>query len=389
MPLTPTDIIDYLHREESLETDDGSPWPTAGADDELRRVEWTDLLPARHPMRDGDDWDLYGDDWSPELSEDFMGRLREHCGLGADSLDENAPSRRPDVCAWYQPMHFHGLDWGIYIREDCLLKIAADISAFLPAWIQPTYLLGKALVRAAFATLFLHEAYHHKTESLGIRLHVVERAACYGAYLRSVYKPLLAAGSDDLHEEALANADSFRRLAEAAHSRWLSRPVLNATFEYLRWRFVFDPPGYRQASNLIIGASFDDYEHLLKSQVQEQVTTPTRSAADWQLAPRMNQSLFDCRSDIWTIVAAGTRPILPTAPPYPVVSTNVLTHALTRIGYRRVKGGNGSHIKLAATGRPTIILPANREGLSPVVVRNVAKALGYRNANDLVVGLGL
>ena len=389
MALSPMDIVDYLHREGQLETPDSSPWPTAGADEDLQRIEWNTLLPGRRPQRDGADWDLYGDQWSPELPQDFMDQIGERAGRGAGALDQHASGRRPDVCAWYQPVHFHGLDWGIYIREDCLLRIAADISAFLPAGIFPSYSLGKALIRAAFATLFLHEAYHHKTESLGIRLHVVERVPCYVSYFRSVYDVLRTSGSKDLHEEALANADSFNRLSEEAYSRWVSVPVLEATYEYLSWRFPFDPPGYNQAPMYLASPSFDRCEYLLKSQVQEKSATPYRSIGDWQLAPRMNQSLFTCRSDIWTIIAAGTRSIFPTAPPYPAVSTNVIIRALAGIGYKRVKGGKGSHIKLAATGLPTIILPGQRKDLSPVVIRNIAKALGYRNADDLTTGLGL
>lgn len=313
MTLTPTEIIDYLHREGALESSAVSPWPTAEGGDQLQQVEWPHLFPSgRQPLRDGAaPWDLYGDDWAPELPADFIDLMGERVGRGSGALDDHAQSRRPDVCAWYQPMHFHGLDWGIYIREDCLLRIAVDIGAFLPARSVPSYTLAKALIRAAFASLFLHEAYHHKTESLGIRLHVVERAGCYVPYFKRVYDPLRAAGSDDLHEEALANADSYKRLAEAAHSRWLSTPVLEATYAYLRWRFPLDPPGYRQAPKFLVDESFQRGEFRLKSQVQEKTATPYRSVGDWQLAPRMNQSLFPCRSDIWTIVAPGNGALRP------------------------------------------------------------------------------
>lgn len=389
MSLTPAEIVAHLDREGALAIPDTSPWPTVEEGADMRPVDWGRLLPRNRPQRDGNDWDLYGDDWQPRLDEDFLVELEERSGRGEDALAGDRGMTQPDVCAWYQPLHFHGLDWGIYIREDCLRRIATGIAAFLPRPVPPSHTLGKALIRAAFNTLYLHEAYHHKTESLAIRLHIVERKSCYVDYFRKVYDPLRASGSNALHEEALANAESYSRLSEIAYRRWLSDPIYRATLEYLRWRFPHDPPGYNQAGRLLTPESFDRCEWQLKSQVQEQSITPYRLGDEWRLAPRINQSLFNCRSDIWTIVAPGVRPILPTSAPYPSLSTRALEQALRAAGYDRAKGGKGSHIKLSAPGEPTIILPGGRKDLSPVVMRNVARALGYRNAEELRVGLGL
>ncbi len=390
MSLTAAEVVEFLEREDVLEVPNESPWPTTEVGEDLRPVDWGRLLPTRRPARDGADWDLHGDDWHPEFDEDFFGEIEGRIGRGAAALDSESTSRRPDVCAWYQPLHFHGLDWGIYIREDCLRRMAGDIAAFLPPGTPVTRLLPKALLRSAFSTLFLHEAYHHKTESLGIRLHIVERLACYGPYFRNVYDPLRSAKSIDLHEEALANAESFIRLSEAAYRKWLSKPVFDATRSYLRWRFPFDPPGYDQAPKFLKPDPFDRCEWLLKSQVQEHTVKPFRTGSDWKLAPRVNQSLFTLRSDIWTIVSPGATPILPTSSPYPSVSSRALEGALTADGYQRVKGGGkGSHVKLSAPGRPVIVLPGGRKDLSPVVVRNVAKALGFSSADELRAGLGL
>ena len=158
---------------------------------------------------------------------------------------------------------------------------------------------------------------------------------------------------------------------------------------YLAWRFPLDPPGYRMAPNYLTIDTFDACEYILKSHVQEKTQKPFRTSTDWQLAPRVNQALFTCRSDIWTIVAPGTVPILPVAPPLPAVSTVTLTKKLTDLGYEKVKGGKGSHIKLSAAGQPMIILPGDRKDLSPGVVKSVAKALGYTTIRDFCDDLGL
>jgi hypothetical protein len=41
---------------------------------------------------------------------------------------------------------------------------------------------------------------------------------------------------------------------------------------------------------------------------------PARSVFEWKLAPRINQSLFTCKSDIWTIVPPGRSSVLPIMP---------------------------------------------------------------------------
>ena len=63
--------------------------------------------------------------------------------------------------------------------------------------------------------------------------------------------------------------------------------------------------------------------------------------------------------------------------------------ALRQLGYDRSAGGKGSHVKLVADGQPPLILPGDRKDLSPVVLRSIAKALGYRNPSDLAQDLGL
>jgi hypothetical protein len=73
--------------------------------------------------------------------------------------------------------------------EDCGITCVPDANLAGAHPAPPSYTLAKALVRAAFASLFLHEAYHHKTESHAIRLHVVQQLSCFGPYFWKVYNP--------------------------------------------------------------------------------------------------------------------------------------------------------------------------------------------------------
>ncbi len=391
MALTPLDIVTMLERDGALAAPSESPWPTHDGD--VAPVDWGGLFPGRG--RGGVEIVDDLDPWQPPLDDEFLGELAERAGSKpppGSGADAGGVAVLPDVCAWYQPIHFHGLDWGIFVKEDCLLRLALQISPFAPARRRTryeTYVLAKALIRAAFAALFLHEHYHHKTESYALRLHVVERLPRYVPYFKGVYQPLRAAGSDDLHEEALANADSYLRLPTGPYDRWLGDAVVQATQAYLAARFPFDPPGYRRATDLLTVADFDDREFLLKSQVQEGAVVPFRTPGDWLMAPRINQSFFNCRSDIWTVVRPGAPRVLPAAPPYPAVSSKAMIKALRQLGYDRSAGGKGSHVKLVADGQPPLILPGDRKDLSPVVLRSIAKALGYRNPSDLAQDLGL
>ncbi|RIK62647.1 MAG: hypothetical protein DCC65_17210 [Planctomycetota bacterium] len=374
-------IVEFLIREKSLGQGD-SPWPSYGDDDDVYQIDWDILFPPNTPVRDGEAWDLYGDDWEIEFDADLTGAIESNLGKGPPRENEGprtAPTdhagRNWDMCAWYQPIHYFGYDWGIFIREDCVRRLAVQIARFISKESSLSYglhRLAKALHRAAVYVYFLHEHYHHKVECLGLRLHVVTRASCYLPYHSSVYQK--AIGSDDLLEEALANADMYRRLGEQPYARWISRPVLNALRRHLNWSFPFDPPGYRCAANYFRRTAFSRAENLLHGQVKEAALAPKQATTEWDIAPRLMQSFFSVKSDIWTVVGKGARSVLPVVQPIRTCSTRDLIGLLRYHGYKSV--GGAKHEKLERKGCPTIILPRNREHLSPGVVKTVLKALG-------------
>ena len=36
-----------------------------------------------------------------------------------------------EPCAWYCPLHYFGPDWGIYIREDCVIDVMFDVAHYI------------------------------------------------------------------------------------------------------------------------------------------------------------------------------------------------------------------------------------------------------------------
>jgi len=386
-------VVGFLDKEEALQPGE-SPWRTYEEEDELREVNWRRLFPPRRRQDRAETlapWTME-DDWHPDFEGRFVDEVIEAAqgeeplpGFG-DKEGGRQPGGQWDTCAWYQPIHYFAYDWGIFIREECILKQATMIARFLDLRGKPvsdTRGLAKALVRASLHAYFLHEQYHHKVECLGLRLHVVERKSAYLPYQAKVYRA--AVGTDDLLEEALANADAFRRLKTQPYAGWFSRPVLKATRRFLRWRFPLDPPGYRQAAHYLRAARFATGENRLHGQVHEALLKPCRTASDWDMAPRLMQSFFPITSNIWSVVRGGQQPFLPfnTSLPVRTCSTSDMVRLFERRGYQEVSGGKGSHVKMKKPGSPTMILPGNRRSLSPGVARTALKALGDHSIADL------
>jgi hypothetical protein len=369
-------ILDLLERHEALElsgshSDNDMLWPEISQGETILEVDYGRLFPRARPSdRGAQDWDLYGDEWQ-------IGQ-GDAAGVIEGGADGPSAARPPewDVWAWYQPIHFGG-EWGIFIREAGLIECARRIAASLSGRHGPTHdsNLAKALVRSAFATLFLHEQYHHKTESLALRLHVVERRPVYPAYHRRVYRP--AAGTKDQIEEGLANADSWRRITGPTYQRWTGRTVSAIARAYLEQSFYIAPPGYANAGRLLSGDAFDREQEMLFASVQEGVLPPARApTSEFGIATHLNHTLFTVTQRIWTIVPAAARSILPTHPSIAPLATNRLERFIRRQGWSAVSGGGkGSNRKFRDAKGRMIILPDAKDVSMPVL-RTAADTLG-------------
>jgi predicted RNA binding protein YcfA (HicA-like mRNA interferase family) len=235
-------------------------------------------------------------------------------------------------------------------------------------------MLAKALVRSAFAVLFLHEQYHHKTESLALRMHVVERRPIYQAYHRLVYRA--TAGSRDQIEEGLANADSWQRITAQPYAQWMGSTVTRSVRAYLEHSFRVAPPGYANAASLLSKADFEAEQQVLFAQVQEGLAPTRGTMSEFGIATHLNHSLFSLSQRIWTIGPAGGRSILPSHPLIAPLATSDLERLLRRKGFSEVPGGGkGSHRKFRNQGGQMIILPHAKDVSLPVL-RTTAEALG-------------
>jgi len=382
LALTTVAVVSTLDELGVLELDGESPWPGEPnpGDEDGFTVSWDEV---DAPLRDepASDQELAGQ-WAEAIDT-----LQTRVGAGI----RVPPPAVFDALAWYLPIHYYGMSWGIYIRESAVLEIASAVLTRLPPPRRRALDAVFGAVRAGLGVLFLHEAFHHKVESFAIRVEVVERQKRYRPYTDGVYRPLAQAGSDDLIEEALAVAESARRLKrEDVYTRGIPRDLRDATKAMLKDWFPTLPPGYRTGPKFEQDRAFSDARNRLSCEVHEGRQHPLRRAAEWDLMPLGHGGLFNCKTATHVLVPIGTTPIIPwfdRAPRPLVVSTKAMLKALRADGYEVVPGGKGSHIKLKKPGEPTLHLPANREALSPGVLRGVADALGYGSIHDLATAV--
>jgi predicted RNA binding protein YcfA (HicA-like mRNA interferase family) len=265
------------------------------------------------------------------------------------------------------------------------VDLACDLAPRFESFIGRRTLAGHVavLVRAAFAFVFLHEHYHHKIESLAIRLHVIERRPVYPEYMKLSSRVL--AGTDGDTEEALAGADAYLRLASAPYSGWFKKDEREVIRAWMLALFENSPPGYRRAGDIVASPPvvFRDTEDQLIARAQEATLHPERPfPSDFSNATHLTRSLFNVKQSLWSIVPVGQEPILPMLPGALPLATNKLERHILKQGWELVPGGKGSHSKYRRNGAEMIILPHSKD-VSRTVLSTTAQTLGVK-AGDLV-----
>lgn len=380
------DIIEILDRDGALrlndEGGDYGAWPEP-ADSEV-------ALPVNFDRMGGDDLDMEDRATGmPELGNRhpidresngiFVSQEIADAVLRGEARLRGRDNAFPpiDVLAWYQPIHYFANNWGIFIRERSLILLAADLAPRFARFKdrKSEYRHVAALLRAAFAYVFLHEHYHHKIESLAIRLHVVERRVVYPDYFERVAR--MVAATDDAIEEALANADAYLRLTHLPYSNWFKADERKVIREWMRDTFRNSSPGYRKALDFLQESSFDECEGRLVSQVQEASVSVRKNVRDFEIATNLTRSLFNIKQHVWVLVPMGDRPILPTFHGVLPLDTAKLQKYLRQEGWELVRGAaKGSHSKWRKPGGGMIILPDRKE-VSMTVLSSTARTLGH------------
>ena len=365
-------VVETLVEMDLVDLNATGPWPGEPEGVDVYEPDWSQIHPTQDDLQDMPSYRV-------ETSQSVYDVVRQRASSGF----LEPPKDLIDAQAWYTPLHYFGLGSAIYIREAAVLQLAAVILSRLspPERENDMNVLGAC--RAAMSVLYLHEAFHHKIESMAIRFEIVERTRRYLPYHQDVVIPLIRQGSEDVLEEALACAEMFRRFkTEDVYRRGVPLVVRRATLALLPDWFELLPPSYCQAGRYLADGAFAKGAKALMCQVQEATISPLRNSAEWDLAPHLHRGLFDCKRITHIVVPVGERPLLPwigNIPALPSVSTRKATRFLEDKGWRIVSGrGKGSHIRMDRDGGPPLTIPANRESLSPVVLKSIAGAMGVR-----------
>lgn len=295
-------------------------------------------------------------------------------------------------CAWYQPAHYFGSSMGIYIRQECLPRIARNIMLFSKGTLHGVpraSTLADHFQFAALIYLFLHEQHHHKVESLGFRALIATGFDKYRPYKTHVYRKTF--WTDDCLEESLANAESYRRLTERKYKKALHPVAWEALRNYLVATMPFGPPGYRRGIDYFDNSNYRKGIYLQQCLMIHGKLLPSGGFKTsplphhWGIAPYMNKALFDISDEVYFVVPSGSRSIFPPkgSPGY-TTSTKEMVKALTKhYGFSQTSGGKGSHIKLENASGEIVTVPGCRKDLSSGVLKSILASVGKSSLNKL------
>jgi predicted RNA binding protein YcfA (HicA-like mRNA interferase family) len=337
-------------------------------------VDWDGLLREPAPESQAEDFDL-----DLDISE-----LPDGLRPGSRTANPTAPRalRGPwRRCAWYAPITFYRQGFGIFIRQDCILDLAHDMAPFVLGGGHTISRLDYlTLRRLAFYTYFLHEQFHHKTESFAIRLAVAENRPVYERYHYVAYRPAKRSSPGLLIEEALAGADAYRRITEDRYKRSVGH-TFRGFRRYLDLALPTMPAGYNLAPAYLANTQWDDGEAHLQACVQQATYHPI-APQPWHIATHMTRALFPIESKIWVVVRAGSRPVVPTFAPAATESTRRIRALLKALGYTKSKR-SGPHEIWEKPGAKQIQVPRHST-LTDGVLNSIASSLGIRGTTELV-----
>ncbi len=187
-----TDLVSFA-REIDRVHDDEPPEPRAPGTIEQFDGPRLERAPVPVWLRDRAPTDLI------HGPEHLLLRVEEEFDPGGLPPDVRQPNPHIDtLLAYYKPFHLHGSDWGIYLRESGVLVVASILTGSASFNRDPVF------VDLARELLLEHEVLHFQTEVACTRAEVVAK--------RRLYRPYFADDLATAHEEALANAASFRTL---------------------------------------------------------------------------------------------------------------------------------------------------------------------------------
>lgn len=135
--------------------------------------------------------------------EDFYDRRREEIGEDFPVLESHSTP-----CAWYSTFHIRSnREWGIHIKENCLLSLGRRIYKWNKATRTP-----EEACKAAFFYIMCHEMFHYISDCSATVIEVINRnPKLYKDYMSTVFWHDYYNDPQGALEEALANRYVYGR----------------------------------------------------------------------------------------------------------------------------------------------------------------------------------
>lgn len=385
MALTPAETLQILDHYGFTGTPAESEYPDGIGSQHPYEIQWGSVRNPDAP-REPTNYDAESQQndiiWTPRRSEAWHA-VGGEIEAAARRNRHHPPPDNVDALAYYLPYHYFGLDWGIYVPETSIFTIAGYIwsSSGHPHLSEK---LAQALCRSALNILYLHEAFHHKVESFATRLEIARLQAVYRPYKEHIYPPLRNTDAD--LEEAIATAEMLTRLSERAYSTGIPEAVRQNTQAFVETWIPNLAPGYRTA------LSHRDPQSIWELQAKLASTgrPMPQPAADWGVADRMMQGLYNKDSVCFVLVKSHATPTIPWfdgVSKFVSLSTKRVAKLIEKeYGYvEQVGRGKGGHRYFTSEtpGLRPITLPGAKRELSSTVLKSVTKTLGLPSVREL------
>ena len=218
---------------------------------------------------------------------------------GAPLVDMVTSEPSADTYAFYLPYHLYkDRGWGIYLLAERVERLARDFCSKAGGQLS----LEQCII-ATRLYLYEHAFFHHKAESFSTRFEVYFRAPIYLQGQRIIYEKY--EGTDDLLEEALAEAYALRRVPDHLKKNWNWSTEDSRLFVDLLERLVkASGPGYRRGVNLVADEDFHAERNHFAEQIHAQspIAVLGRPPEIWEASPHAFRGLANALSNVKYIV---------------------------------------------------------------------------------------
>ena len=278
------------------------------------------------------------------------------------------------VIAWYQPMHFYGENWGVYILKSGLQDVMRSIASHCSKserLSNPNF--ARDVKYAAWIFIQLHEEFHHKVELFAIRSAAMSDIHKYRSYMQDVFFATRMSSPLSCREEALCDAFAFRNISKKLYGK-VSKEVASAAKATLKIHMERAVGPYSNSLDYEGNNEFLQGVSDLIDQIVEGKIVPIQNHLEIDLFPEQLKTLKSLREnsylvdDLNSINSSGNLIFL-------ALPKRKLEKVVSKYGYRKTNEGDGSHEKWKKDGAPFIILTNAREQ-SIKVIRSTAKTLG-------------